>query len=158
MSDETIGSPTPTFVGAEKVVVVADIAQKTPSGSDMVEVTYESGRKEILTKKFYELVVTEVASDATIVHRTKMNALMPAVKLVICEYDLKVGEIQSFLQVLANGIDDNFSRATNYLWTGDDQGYVPGMNPMNPRSLLEADGVIRSIPTVVEAPKPDANA
>lgn len=152
---ENIPTASGTFIGAEKVMSVTNVSQTTPSGSPMVEVTYESGRKEIFTKMFYELIVTPVASDATIVHRAKMNALVPAIKSVICEYDLKVGEIQSLLQALANGIDDNFSRATNYLWTGDDLGYVPGMNPLSPRSLLEADAVIRSIPTVIEAPKGD---
>jgi hypothetical protein len=152
--EETNGGEKAMHVGGEKVVIVADTDLKTPMGSDIVEITFASGRKEKMPKKTYELVVTDVPSDPTIVHRTKMNSLIPAIKAVICEYDLKVGEIQSMLQQLANGIDDNFSRATNWLWTKDDEGYVPGMNPLSPRTLLEADAVIRSIPTKVEAPKP----
>lgn len=144
------------FVGSEKVAMVADTEIKTPMGSDIVEITFENGRKEIMPKKAYELVVTDIASDASIAHRTKMNALVPALKMVICEYDLKVGEIQSLLQALANGIDDNFSRATNYLWTSDDTQYVPGMNPLSPRSILEAHRIIIGIPEVVEAPMPVA--
>lgn len=148
----------PMFIGSEQVAMVADTDRKTPMGSDIVEVTFTSGKKKFFTKKTYELVVTDIASDATIAHKVKFAALLPAVKMIICEYDLEVGEVQSFMQSLGAGIDDNFNRATNWAWTQDDSNYIPGMNPLYTRSLLDADAMIRSIPTVQEAPKPDAAA
>jgi hypothetical protein len=152
MADENV-----MYIGSDKVVSVADIAQKTPLGNEMVEVTFENNKKVKFTKKAYELIVTDIASDLSIVRRTKFNAMVPAIIAVICEYDLKVSEIQALLQEVAGSIDNSFSRATNYAWTKDDQQYVPNTNPMFDRSLLEADVVIKSIPEVVEAQKPAEN-
>lgn len=149
MSDETeVTVPEVTaasYIGSDKVSIVAETDQKTPMGSDIVEVTFENGTKAVMPKKTYELVVTDISSDASIVQKTKFNEMVPAIKAVICEYDIHVSEIQSLLQQLAAGIDNNFARATNFVWTRDDSQFIPNTNPLYNRSLLEADAIIRSI-------------
>lgn len=141
-----------SFVGPNKVVSVIPVEGVTTSmGSPLVDVTYLSGKTERLTKKTYELVVTDIPSDFTIVQRTKFNQMTPAVIAILSEYDIRVFEIPAFLQNVAGSIDNSFARATNWLWTKDDDQYIPGGNPMHPRTLLEADAVIKSIPDVVEA-------
>lgn len=155
MADETVVGG--TYIGSDKIAIVAPVDLKTPLGSEMVEVTFENGAKKILTKKNYETVVTDVPSDASIVRRTKFNALVPAVKALICEYDLAVAEIQPFMQELAGSIDNNFARATNFAWTKEDAQYIPNSNPLYDRTLLEAHAIILSIPEVVEAPIPTEN-
>ncbi len=159
MSEETIVPPAAeagaaSYIGSDKISVVAEIDQVTPMGSPMVEITFENGSTAVMPKKTYELVVTDVASDASIVRKTKFNTLVPAVKALICEYDMKVSEIQGFMQELGASIDQNFARATNWAWTKDDSQYVPNTNPLFERSLLEADVIIRSIEESVEAPFP----
>lgn len=134
-----------SYIGADKISIVAEIDQKTPMGSPMVEVTFENDSTVIMPKKTYEIIVTDVASDASIVRRSKFNQMVPAIKAVICEYDILVSEIQPLLQELASGIDNNFARATNYAWTKDDSLYIPNSNPLYARSILEADAIIRSI-------------
>lgn len=134
-----------SYIGSDKVSIVAESDQKTPMGSDIVEVTFENGTKATMPKKTYELTVTDVPSDASIVRRTKFNQLVPGIKALICEYDITVAEIQPLLQELAAGIDNNFARATNFAWTGDDSQFIPNTNPLYNRSLLEADALIRSI-------------
>lgn len=146
-----------TYIGSDKVSFAATIFQKTPMGSEMVEVTFESGKKIKLTKKTYELIVTDIASDLSIVRRTKFNQMVPAIIAVICEYDLSVADIQPLFQEVGGSIDNSFSRATNFVWTKDDMQYVPNTNPMFNRTLLEADALIKSIPEVVEVPKPAEN-
>lgn len=147
-----------TFIGSDKIVTVTPLDQKTPMGSEMLHVAYESGRKKVMTKKTYELLVTDVPSDASIARKTKFNAMVPAVIAVMCEYDIDVSEIQAFLTEVAGSIDNSFARATNFVWTHDDMQYIPNSNPLYDRSLLEADALLKSIPEVVEAPKPPENA
>lgn len=150
---------TSVYVGSNKVSSVAVVDNyKTPMGSNLVDVTYESGAIERFTKKTYELVVTDVASDASIVRRTKFNAMVPSIITVICEFDLKVSEMQSLLQEVANSLDNSFGRATNYVWTNDDRQYVPNSNPLFDRGVLDADRILKSIPTSVEAEKPTTPA
>lgn len=134
-----------SWIGSDKITIVSEIDQKTPMGSPMVEVTFENGKQELMPKKTYEIVVTDVASDASIVQRAKFNQMVPAVKAIICEYDLKVSEIQPLLQEIAASIDNNFARATNFAWTKDDTSWKPNSNPLYERSILEADVIIRSI-------------
>lgn len=149
---------TVSYIGSFKVTSVALVDQKTPMGNEMVDVTYENGRVQRFTKKTYELVVTDIPSDATIVQKTKFNHLVPSIVSVIAEFDIEVFEIQALLQRIADNIDNSFSRATNYVWTKDDTQFVPGGNPLHTRSLLEADAVIRTIPEVIEQPKTDESA
>lgn len=149
MADETTVAA--TFIGSDKIVTVADVDQKTPMGSPMVLITFESGLTKLMPKKTYEIVVTDVASDASIARRSKFNQIVPALKAVLCEYDIEVSEIHPLLQELGASIDNNFARATNFAWTKDDTLYVPNSNPLYSRTLLEADTLIRSIPAPVEA-------
>lgn len=154
MSDEQtpVAETAASYIGSDKIMVVADTDEKTPMGSDIVEVTFENGLMVKMPKKTYEIVVTDVASDASIVRRSKFNQMVPAIKAVICEYDIKVSEIQPLLQEIAAGIDNNFARATNYAWTHDDTLYVPNSNPLFDRSLLDADAILRSIEAPIEVP------
>lgn len=137
-------APAATYIGSDKISVVAEIDEKTPMGSPMVEVTFENGSKVTMPQKTYEIVVTDVASDLAIVRRLKFNQLVPALKAVLCEYDLEVSEIQALLQELGASIDNNFARATNIAWTGDDSQFVPNTNPLFKRTLLEAHAIITS--------------
>lgn len=145
---------TVSYIGSDKVIIVAETDEVTPMGSPIVEVTFENGAVMMMPKKTYEIVVTDVASDASIVRRAKFNQMVPAIKSLICEFDLKVSEIQPLLQEIAASIDNNFARATNYAWTKNDSLYIPNSNPLFDRSILEADSIIRSIDEVKEAPVP----
>lgn len=145
-----------SFIGSNKVLMVADTTLKTPLGADIVEVTYVNGAKERMPKKTYEIVVTDIASDASIQRETKLRAMAPAIVTVIEEYDVKVSEIQVLLQKVAAQIDNRFSRATNFALTHDDSQYIPNNNPLFDRSILEAEAIISTIPKVAEQPIPNA--
>lgn len=155
MSEETTAK---TFIGNNEIATVADSARVTPMGSAMVDITFVGGGKMTLTKKTYELVVTDVASDMSIARRIKFNALVPAIKVVIGEYDIQVAEIQPLLQELAASIDNNFARATNFAWTKDDSEFIPNTNPLYARTLNEAHDIITSIPAPVQQEAPKENA
>lgn len=157
MAEEKIQEEKGTFIGKEKVASVVVCDQKTPMGSEMVDVTLENERTIRLTKKTYELVVTDIASDDSILRRTKFNSMVPAIIAVIAEYDIKACDINALLQEVAGSIDNSFNRAVSFRLTNDDLMYIPNSNPLFDRSLLEADAIIRSIPDVVEAPKPTEN-
>lgn len=136
-----------SWIGSDKISIVAESDLKTPMGSDVVEVTFDNGKVTTMPKKTYEIIVTDVASDASIVQRSKFNQMVPALKAVLCEYDIKVSEIKPLLEELGASIDNNFSRAVNYALTKDDSVWIPNSNPLYDRSILEADAIIRSIPS-----------
>lgn len=144
-----------SFIGGNKVLLVAESTKKTPMGADMVEISYEGGAKEIMPKKTYKAVVTDIPTNYTILQETKLKVIAPAVVAVIEEFDLKVSDIQALMQKIASQIDNRFSRATNFALTHDDSQYIPNMNPLYNRSLLEVEAIISTIPSTVEKPKTD---
>lgn len=122
---------TPKFyVGPRGVDHVVIDEMKTYSGQDIVEVHYDGGYKELMTKKSYELVSSPEPSDFTMVRNKKLNAIsaelfplianfiallakpadeikkartefLQATIAVIAEYDLKVSEIEALLNPIA---------------------------------------------------------
>ena len=74
----------------------------------------------------------------------------------ISEWDVKVSETETllnaiqaetlgFVNALGFEIDSNFNRATNFLWTNNDKEFIPGVNAMNGRTLLEAQKITKGI-------------
>lgn len=181
-----------TYVGPRLVtMVVLQDDLKTYGQNDVLVVHYDGGYKETLTKRTYELVRTPEPSDFTMVRNKKfaamtrdiykvlaqylINASDEAAEIkplrtkflqdaivVVSEYDLKVMEVDAFLNpmqaeiigvlnTLGAEFDNTMYRATNWLWTQDDTQFIPGVNVMEERTLLESKKVISQIPNL--APK-----
>lgn len=79
------------------------------------------------------------------------------------EYDAKAAEtevllnsieaeVTGIINAMSFEIDNIFNRATNFLWTGDDKQFIPGVNAMMECTLLGARKVTSKIP-VPEVPK-----
>lgn len=182
---------TKKYVGPRGVENVVIEEMKTYSGAEVVTVHYDGGHKELMTKKAFELLMTEEPSDLTSVRNKKMKAmsseLYPLISeyiltikdnldekkdarvsflgkalALITEYDLKVSEVEpllnpivaeiaSAMNAINYEIDNILNRATNFLWTKNDAEFVPGVNMMMERTLLEAKKVSAEIPQPVNA-------
>jgi hypothetical protein len=59
-------------------------------------------------------------------------------------------EIESLMRQFAGSMDDTYNRAQNYLWTKDDSKFIPGVGPLDMVPLSTAQGIIKSIPNVIE--------
>lgn len=177
--------PTKKYIGPKSIgsIVVEDF--KSYDGGDVYTVLYDDGNKETMSKKTYDLAVTEEESDYTSVRNKKFAGIYKEIYVIIAEYLMGVAqnadketirreflikslsvltdfglknaeaevllnnllaEMQGSVNALANELDNTFSRAANFLWTGSDDSFVPGTDIMMDRTLIDAKKIIDLIP------------
>jgi len=136
---------TEKFIGPKKVVSLVKENIKTNGGNEIVTVLYNGGGKEIMPLNAYNILATEKATDYTELRNRKINDLVLKTLSILAEHDIKSGEVDYFNLMLGNEILNSFNRATNFLWSKDDKSFVPGVNVLLDKSLLEADIIIRNI-------------
>lgn len=141
------------YVGPNKVFGLVKEELTTPSGGEVFRVVYENGRSEIMTKKSYDLLATENPTDHTELRERKFKIVIPAFITLMMEYDFKSMDCHPFLNKLMDSLQENYDRASNFLWTGDDKSWIPGFNFVENRTLIECNKVLHSIKS--EAVKED---
>lgn len=134
------------YVGEKKIASFEEDSSLTPLGGKIIKVVYEDGETEFLTEKTFELVSTEVPTDANYVQATRLHETKKGILAVISEYDISVGEIDKLCNSIAFEIGTSFNRATNFLWTKDDKKFIPGVSVMDSVTLLGAEKVLKTIP------------
>lgn len=138
------------FIGPRKVESVIVLETKTPKGEAMIEVTYAGEFKETMSQKLFDASTTSEASDYTNLRDKRVRIISPEIVAILQEYDIRVCDVDSILRMAATEVDNRFNRAVGFLWTGDDSTFVPGMNPIVERSILEAEAILAKIPAKVE--------
>jgi len=142
MSLELIGK----FIGTDEIVSSEKAEFNTPRGGEVVRVTFKNGRKRIFPAKTLDIIVTEQASDPTVVRDKTVRQLVLGTLALLAEYDLKDGDLETYIRELMKQVDLNFQRAASYLWFKTDSEFVAGYDSRNDLSLLMAHEVITSIP------------
>lgn len=141
------------FIGPQKIVNVAQTTQVTPTGSMIFLFTVshmvneQEIKEEILVpEKSIPLMVTETETDWNTLSASKINIIIEEVVNVLEEYNIEKMAIDTFMQGLKTSLNYRFDRAKNFLWTGNDDSFIPGYDPDRDASILLAEKVIQSIP------------
>lgn len=138
------------YIGRNRVMGVSDAGFKTPLGNEVIEVLYTSGQKETMSRKTFDLVVTEepIEKDAEeTVMRKKFADMLRDIQIVVAEYDLSGNELHPFVTQLTFNLEDVLYRAANWLWTKNDMKHIPGAaSPFGNKTLLEAHRIVMEIP------------
>ena len=137
---------TDRYVGPNKVVDVKEEAITTPSGGKVLRVVFESGKWQLMSEKSYNILLKDSPIDSSSLRDITTNIMMDEIVKIMLEYDIRATDVEHLLQKVTGKIIDCFNRANNYLWTGDDKFFVPGVEPLQFRTLLEADKILKSIP------------
>lgn len=135
------------YIGPFKVIGITEDVAKTPAGKGVVKVIYEDRPAEIMTKKGFDLLVKNEPVDLGTVQKEKFDILIPEIISVMAEYDIRMFELSALLTRVNETIESHFERAASFLWTGDDRNWIPGMNFLNNRTLIESDKILKSIGT-----------
>lgn len=86
------------YIGPKKVSVVVVDDMKTYSGADVVVVHFENSEKKLMSKKTFEMVVTEKPTDYTSVRDKKLKALYKETFPIIAEVVAVLGEDDATIQ------------------------------------------------------------
>ena len=135
------------FIGPRKVEMAIATDYKTHAGNDVVEIRYAGGYRELMPKSEFEFLLTDKPTDWNDLRKRKLGRITKGLLAVLAEHDVKAQDIEAIKQSLETELYNSFNRVTHYLWTKDDKSFIPGNNVVMERSLLEADIVIKSIPT-----------
>lgn len=137
------------FIGPRKVKSVKLADWKTPENKDIVEVEYEGGFVECLPKEMFDNTFTEVPSDWTALADRRKKLVTGKIIGILKETDIQLQEIGDIFKFVGFQADILYDKATNYLWTGDDAEFVPGMAVLGRRSFLDAQRIVDKIPVVI---------
>lgn len=140
------------------------VSSTTPSDFTAVRNKKFQAMQEGFNPVIVKYYSTKIDSDESA--KTARITFLQEGLAAISEYDIKSSEIEPFFNSinaemagLVNGIifelDNNFNRATNFLWVKNDSDFIPGTNMMMERTLLESKKIIQEIPVKVEEPKKD---
>jgi hypothetical protein len=166
-----------TYSGAEVVVVHYEggLQELMPKKTFELIATTEPSDFTIVRNKKLDAILAELypviaeylkcISGGTEEKKKARTELLQKSLSVISEWDIKLseaeamfnaidGEIAGLLNAIDYEVSGVFNRATNFLWTRDDSGFVPGVNVMSDRTILEAKKINEQIPIkVVEEEK-----
>ena len=120
-----------------------------------------------LRKKLYPLLGNYIGNIETENQGAKLEFIQGALTL-LAEYSVKqrdidvvfndmTADIKVAFEDIGNSIDMNYDRVTNYLWTGDDKKFIPGVHPISEITFLETKKFLERITPQDEQPKEDDN-
>lgn len=133
------------YVGPNEVSGVVIEGFKTPQGGEIVRVIYvgEKLPPEVMPMKTFEALVTDVPQTYNWVRETRYKPLLDELAAIALERDMLFCDAEYVTTELKKKFAAAFDRATNLLWTGDDEQFFPGIPPLSYRSLLEADRILK---------------
>jgi hypothetical protein len=137
--------PTEKYLGPIKVISVNLTGRQTPSGKEIVEVVLENQPTVTYTKDVFEEVATDTPIDFTLLRERTHQKTINDLTAILLERGIMYGDLKYVCQKLAEKVEDAYDRATNFLWTGRDKDWVPGVHNMNDRSILECEAILKKI-------------
>lgn len=115
---------------------------------------------EAFNEDFYPLLGGYISSlnekDETVAKENRTKFLQGAL-ILVAEYSIKQRDIDVLFEKMAglitketfnaigNSINENYNRVTNFVWTGDDRKFIPGTNPLDEVTFLEAKVFLEKI-------------
>lgn len=135
------------YIGKSKVIGVAKVEDfTTPSGQEVVSVLLEGSHPKLMTKKAFDVLVTNKASDDSDLQKRKFEPMIGEMVKVLVDYDIQWYEVEAVIRSIKETIDMRLQRASSYKWyNGDDSRFIAGEDPSNYWSLLEAQQILNLV-------------
>lgn len=120
------------------------ISTKEPSDYTSIrEKQFDAVKKEL-----YVLLGTYISSLSESDNKESKLKFLQETLILLAEYSVKQRDLDKIFDTMAasitgsfqdigNSIDENYNRVTNFLWTGDDKKFIPGVHPMSDITFLE---------------------
>lgn len=133
------------YIGSNEVFGISKEEFVTPRGSEVVRVSYKDGRTEMMPKLAFDKLATTTVSDATNLRDRKFNIVIPQILELMAEYDFSSQDTGILFMRCIDSLEENFDRALNMKWTGNDKLWIPGAKSRERFTLLECDQILKSI-------------
>lgn len=133
------------FYGPSEVVTVIEMPYKTPSGKDVVKVVLDRKVQpyEIVPKATFEAMASLEPIDDTTFQGKRYAIVLKQFSEILLENGIIYSDVPYVCKTLHNNLSACYERATNLLWTGNDEEYISGVHELSNRSLLEAEAIMK---------------
>lgn len=125
---------TKQYIGDKLILGVEKIEDKTPIGSDMVNVLFDNGTSKKYPTAMFNHVVTEEPIDATKLREKKVDPIVNQTIVLLQESDIIMDDIEYYINTLMASIDYKSTRANSKLYS---------VNHYGERSLLQIEEVLK---------------
>lgn len=117
------------YIADKQIKTVLTLETKTPSGKEMVSVTYMDDSVEVMPLERLETVSSETQSDASTVQQTLKKKVSAMLYLTMHEYGLKMGEVEGILEATSALVNNGYEKAIEVLM-GTEYIFLP-LNNVN---------------------------
>lgn len=105
------------YIGEDKVKSKKELeGQATPSGENLLEVTFDSGKKEIMSKRRFDALVGFKKSDASKARQKLVKKISGEIYALMVEYGLRLEEVNAVQDAVVALANDGLGKASDILW------------------------------------------
>lgn len=142
------------YFGADEISDITIIDFTTPLGSVIFELTFLTGKKQIVTEKSLVLGVSDAVhkdkdgndDSLSFLLSQRINAISEECVKIVAEYDVPSYLFDRVGLKIQAELEAHFQRASAIVWFGDTDEYAPGFLSSNNVTLLMADRINNKIP------------
>ena len=95
------------FIGTNKIISTKNLPENTHEGLPLIQVDYENGSSEVLSKLMYDTVVSEESCDPSAFREKRIFPVVQEVLKIMRNWGLKLNELHFFSAVLTNSLHEN---------------------------------------------------
>ena len=128
------------YIGPKQVKGVRETGETTPTGISLIEVEYEDGLKEMLSKIMYDEIVSDKSCDLTELRDKRVRPVVAHTLALFREWGLKTGEVGYMSVLLNQSLESNETEAVKELWSK----WTLPLNSLDDVSLIDIDRVLKS--------------
>lgn len=137
------------YIGTKKIKETKEVKLDE---LDLVEISFEDGTKETLSKLMYDATVSETQCDATKLREKRITPVVEGLLKVLRDWGIKTNELSYMSAVLNTSLMENEKAALKELWLP----WAPTINTMDDVDLITIDRVLKaktekSIPSPYDA-------
>jgi hypothetical protein len=129
-----------SYIGPKEVKSVEDVAEKHNGTIDLVKVTYADDTVDTLTKKCFDVSVTDAPLDLTSLRDRRTQPIAKAILELLLEYGVPLADVNFITTTVAVSINASVDAANTKIWGKAEQDV----------NLIEIDNVIRKTLTVTD--------
>ena len=131
------------FFGPDKIVKITKLKGKTSLGDDAYRIDFENeGDYDTVTEKSLKDFTCEEFVDASAFIQMRVELMAPAFQRLFLGFGIRRNEIELFTKFLSMNLNNSFDTSLDYLWTGNRKTFIPGMDVLHERNIIEADLIL----------------
>lgn len=136
------------YIGPNKVKSQRVLDEKTPGGTDIYEVEYENGDKEVFSKFMYDAVLSDKSCDLSELRDKRVFPVVGSVLAILREWGIKINELTYFSTLLDQSLTNNEKEAVKALW----KQWSPTVKSYDDADLVTVDRVLKALNGAIPSP------